>query len=921
MANQVGTAYVGVEFDRSGIRSALNGLNNDIDRTSGHFAAAGKKMGRGLKVGIAAGAAAFGVAAVGIGKSIDAASDLNEEISKTGVVFGKASKGVLSWSETASERLGLSRTEALSAAGAYGNMFKTIGIGDRPAADMSKRFVGLAADMASFHNADPSDMLDKLRSGLSGEAEPLRQYGVLLSEARVQQEAYRTGIAKAGEKLTEQQKVQARYSLILKDTAKAQGDVERTSGSFANQQRKLKAQFADLQAQVGQKFLPIAVKVITFINDEGPKAFRAVQSAVQDLAARFGPTIQKIAAALGPFVQDLITRLPGAFAQLKANVVPVAQALMDAWGRVIPVLIDAFNRLKGPVIEIATILVHWWGSLADIARQAWTKIAQVLEQNRGKLQNIFAAIGVLLKVLAAAMKVLAAVAVPILKLVFIQILPRAINVAIAILDVLASVIRGTSKVVVGFANALKTAFNAVKNFLSGVEGAVKGAFSGAESWLRNAGKAVIDGFLSGARAAFGTVTGALAKVRSNVTSAVSGATQWLYSAGRDVITGFLNGIRSMAGNIISAIKETITDKLPGYVKKALGISSPSRVFHEIGRNIGLGLAKGIRDSKRDVLQAAQQVFSSLIQAAPSAMDRVSSAFAPMGDILSRAFGQRQAAVQTPAERQLQQLQDARDDAQRQRALSDARAQQASAKTDDERLAADQAVADAEYDIQVAALQKQADKERQALDDQQFIRQQAFDTRLSALQTFLSDATRSVQDKQGAIQSFLADFGLSDLGPVLQQGFNQLMPGLTSALDALATAYENAAKRVRKARKDLKDANKQVARSAATAAARRRRRRRGTSGPGEGGGSARAVTTGLLAAPAASGGLAGPVPVGQNLARTLSRVLPAVEAAPEHPLEVRVFIGDQELRGLVRTEVRRSDDRTARLILAQSAGVA
>ena len=49
----------------------------------------------------------------------------------------------------------------------------------------------LAADLASFNNIDPTEALDKLRSGLVGEAEPLRSVGVLLNEAAVQAKAGR----------------------------------------------------------------------------------------------------------------------------------------------------------------------------------------------------------------------------------------------------------------------------------------------------------------------------------------------------------------------------------------------------------------------------------------------------------------------------------------------------------------------------------------------------------------------------------------------------------------------------------------------------------------------------------------------------------------------------------------------------------
>ena len=122
---------------------------------------------------------------------------------------------------------------------------------------MSQALVQLAADMASFNNASPEDVLLAIRSGLIGEAEPLRRYGVLLSETRVQQQALVETGKDNVKNLTDQEKLTARYNIILKDTGTAQGDAARTAGSWANQSRKLRANLDDLSAGLGQKLIPV----------------------------------------------------------------------------------------------------------------------------------------------------------------------------------------------------------------------------------------------------------------------------------------------------------------------------------------------------------------------------------------------------------------------------------------------------------------------------------------------------------------------------------------------------------------------------------------------------------------------------------------------------------------------------------------
>ncbi len=213
--------------------------------------------------GLALGA---GFAANEVAKLSDAASDLNEQITKSEAVFGRSSAGIQDWSRTTAGAIGVSRTAALEATGTFGNLFNTVGIVGDQAGSMSKALVELGADLASFNNADPSEVLDAIRSGLIGEAEPLRRFGVLLSEARVQQRALADTGKTTAKSLTDQEKALARYEIIMNDTKKAQGDFGRTSGGLANQQRILKARFADTRAELGTKLLPIMVKATEGAN-------------------------------------------------------------------------------------------------------------------------------------------------------------------------------------------------------------------------------------------------------------------------------------------------------------------------------------------------------------------------------------------------------------------------------------------------------------------------------------------------------------------------------------------------------------------------------------------------------------------------------------------------------------------------------
>lgn len=203
----------------------------------------------------------------GLATMVGSASDLNEQMSKTNVVFGVSARIVTDFARTTATSFGISRVAALEAAGNFGLLFDQIGATPEQSAKMSTSLVALAGDLASFYNIATNDALEKLRSGLVGEAEPLRSVGVFLTEGAVKAKAYAVGIATAGTELTEGQKILARYELILEQTGKAQGDFARTSDGVANQQRILSATLKDLGTNLGAILLPIVNGALLVFND------------------------------------------------------------------------------------------------------------------------------------------------------------------------------------------------------------------------------------------------------------------------------------------------------------------------------------------------------------------------------------------------------------------------------------------------------------------------------------------------------------------------------------------------------------------------------------------------------------------------------------------------------------------------------
>lgn len=263
---------------RPELRGGLRAAEGEADKAGRQ---AGKRFGGGFAASarsLAAGAAAaFGTAALvgGVRTSIRAASDLSETVNKTNVVFGSNARQVQAWSKTAATSFGLSRQEALAAAAQFGDMFQQLGFTGKAAAATSQSLVKTAADLGSFHNVDPSDVLQRIAAGFRGEYDSLQQLIPNINAARVEQVALAQTGKESAKQLTAQEKATATLAIVQKDGARAAGDFARTSGELANQQRILGAQVKDLAAGVGKALLPVITDVVGFVTGTAIPALRA----------------------------------------------------------------------------------------------------------------------------------------------------------------------------------------------------------------------------------------------------------------------------------------------------------------------------------------------------------------------------------------------------------------------------------------------------------------------------------------------------------------------------------------------------------------------------------------------------------------------------------------------------------------------
>lgn len=203
-------------------------------------------------------------------EGIELASDLTEVQNVVDVTFGDSSGSINDWAKQAATSFGMSELAAKEYTGTLGAMLKSQGITSDSVVQLSTDLVGLAGDMASFYNIDIETAFSKIRSGMSGEIEPLKQLGINMSVANMEAYALAEGIEKPWKKMSQQEKTMLRYNYLLEQTADAQGDFARTSDSYANQQRIMELTLQNLSAELGEKLLPVALEFTQMISASAP---------------------------------------------------------------------------------------------------------------------------------------------------------------------------------------------------------------------------------------------------------------------------------------------------------------------------------------------------------------------------------------------------------------------------------------------------------------------------------------------------------------------------------------------------------------------------------------------------------------------------------------------------------------------------
>ena len=472
--------------------SAKKSTKETTDTVSaGHGKLAGMASGLGLALG---GAFAAGTtAAVAFGKKgIELASDLNEVQNVVDTTFGKNSDKIEAFSKKAASSFGLSELQAKQYTSTLGAMYKSMGLSSQATLEMSEKMTGLAGDFASFYNLDPADAFEKIRAGVSGETEPLKQLGINMSDANLQAFALSEGIKTQVGKMTQAQQATLRYNYLLSVSKDSQGDFAKTSSSFANQQRIMAMEFDQISASIGSALLPVLNQLLSAIRSmflengqatEGLKAFfqqlaSIALKALPPLLAAFGqlmPVLMSLVSQLLPPLLNTLNAVTPPLVKMTAALLPVIVSLIKEllppavkiFNEIMPLAVQLLNQLLPPLLQIVRALLP---PLLAVINAILPPVMQIIRALLPPLIGLLKSIAPVIQALAPLISWLAAVVGDVLGAQFKTMAPIITN----FINVLKNIIRFVKDV---FTGNWKDAWAAVKdifgNLFAGLGGLVK----------------------------------------------------------------------------------------------------------------------------------------------------------------------------------------------------------------------------------------------------------------------------------------------------------------------------------------------------------------------------------------------------------------------------------------------------------------
>lgn len=372
MATKVDELYVDVSARVDDYTQAMDRVSQKAREVGGRMQAIGSKMSAFITLPLA------GVGAA----ALKTASEVEEMESKFNTVFGELAGEAEEFARRHARATGRAGDAIMGYMAQLQDTFVPMGIARQEAAGMSETLTALAVDVASFNNENPDEAVNAFTSALVGNHDAVRRYGVVMNQATLESELLAMGIEGGVSAASEQEKMLARMNVMLESTRDAQGDAQRTAGSFANQMKALQADVREVAVELGQMLMPAAQSLIGVIRGVIAR-IRALDESQKDLIVRLGI----FAAAIPPIIVGL-----GTLIKVGGTVVAAFKAIGTAVAIAAAKITAPVVAAVAAVVTLGTsawMIVRNWEAVKDWMGDFWDGVRGLAVAGSEMIVNLF----------------------------------------------------------------------------------------------------------------------------------------------------------------------------------------------------------------------------------------------------------------------------------------------------------------------------------------------------------------------------------------------------------------------------------------------------------------------------------------------------------------------------------------------------
>ena len=545
----IGTAYVRVAPNMTGIQGkiaagfkgsagpATAALGDEVNSNAGPFQAAIGKLGGFAKAGgiaIAAGMAAGAAGLVALtSKAVMSAAELEQQLGGSEAVFGEFAKTIQEKGAQAFKTAGLSQQEFLQGANKMGSLFQGAGFTVEQSMNMSADSMQRASDIASIMGISTTEALEAVTGMAKGNFTMMDNLGVAMNDTAIGAYALSKGINKTTAQMSIQEKVGLAQQMFMEKTAKYAGNYAKENETLSGSLNTTKKAFDNLLSGSGD------------VNDFIDSLINTIEIAIPQIVSMLPKIVSGIGAVLKALVPALAKALPTLVPALITAVQDLLNALIQALPQIVTVLVQALPILIKAFVQLFLAILQALPQIIAIIAQAIPEIVNAIVTSLTEPSALQAIIMGFVQLMMA----------------LITAIPIIVN---ALVDALPVIIRNIL--------AVLTNPTFIRQMIDAGVQLLKAVISGIASMAGNLISAAWD----------------IIKTIGNVLKPSN-----LISIGGDVVRGIWDGIKDMGGWLKDKVVNFVKDKIPGPIKSALGIHSPSRVAALLGMEVPRGMAQGI----------------------------------------------------------------------------------------------------------------------------------------------------------------------------------------------------------------------------------------------------------------------------------------------------------------------------------------